>query len=275
MANENTIKREWFVVDAAGKRLGRLATEVATVLRGKHKPTFTPHVDSGDYVIVINAEKIELTGNKWDDKKYYTHSNYPGGLKEKTAKVLMQEKPTRMVELAIKGMLPKGKLGNQMYKKLFVYAGEEHKQQAQKPVVMVLKGQGEKMAKSVMYRGTGRRKSSVARVILRPGNGVITVNGRTFEEYVPSSLARLDVSQPLVLTANENTFDISVNVNGGGIIGQAGAIRLGITRALLEVNPEYRKILKPAGLITRDPRVKERKKYGLKKARRAPQFSKR
>ncbi len=131
------------------------------------------------------------------------------------------------------------------------------------------------MAKLVMYRGTGRRKSSVARVILRPGNGVITCNGRKFEEYIPSSLARLDVSQPLVLTANENTFDISVNVQGGGLIGQAGAIRLGITRALLEVNPEYRKILKPAGLITRDPRVKERKKYGLKKARRAPQFSKR
>ncbi len=131
------------------------------------------------------------------------------------------------------------------------------------------------MVKSVMYRGTGRRKSSVARVILRPGTGVITVNGRKFEEYIPSPLARLDVSQPLVLTANENTFDISVNVNGGGLIGQAGAIRLGITRALLEVNPEYRKILKPAGLITRDPRAKERKKYGLKKARRAPQFSKR
>lgn len=131
------------------------------------------------------------------------------------------------------------------------------------------------MANSVMYRGTGRRKSSVARVILRPGNGVITVNGRKFEDYIPSSLARLDVSQPLVLTANENTFDISVNVNGGGIIGQSGAIRLGITRALLEVNPEYRKILKPAGLITRDPRAKERKKYGLKKARRSPQFSKR
>ena len=131
------------------------------------------------------------------------------------------------------------------------------------------------MSNSVMYRGTGRRKSSVARVILRPGNGKFTVNGRKFEEYIPSSLARLDVSQPLVLTANQNTFDITVNVNGGGIIGQAGAIRLGITRALLEVNPEYRKILKPAGLITRDPRAKERKKYGLKKARRAPQFSKR
>lgn len=131
------------------------------------------------------------------------------------------------------------------------------------------------MANQVMYRGTGRRKSSVARVILRPGEGKITINGREFEEYIPSALARLDVCQPLVLTANENTFDISVNVNGGGIIGQAGAIRLGITRALLEVNPDYRKILKPAGLITRDPRVKERYKYGLKKARRSPQFSKR
>ncbi|MGD9761915.1 MAG: 30S ribosomal protein S9 [Candidatus Izemoplasmatales bacterium] len=131
------------------------------------------------------------------------------------------------------------------------------------------------MAKSVMYRGTGRRKSSVARVILRPGDGKITVNEREFNDYIPSALARLDVSQPLVLTGNENTFDITVNVNGGGLIGQAGAIRLGITRALMEVNPEYRKILKPAGLVTRDPRVKERKKYGLKKARKASQFSKR
>jgi len=131
------------------------------------------------------------------------------------------------------------------------------------------------LAKSVMYRGTGRRKSAVARVILRPGKGVITVNGRTLVDYITSPLARLDIYQPLVLTANESTFDISVNVYGGGMIGQSGAIRHGITRALLEVNPEYRKILKPAGLITRDPRVKERKKYGLKGARRAPQFSKR
>lgn len=140
MANEKTIQREWFVVDAAGQTLGRLATEVATVLRGKHKPTFTPHVDCGDYVIVINADQIVLTGNKWEDKKYYTHSNYPSGLKVKTAKVLMAEKPTRMVELAIKGMLPKNKLGDQIYKKLFVYAGSEHKHQAQQPAVMELKG---------------------------------------------------------------------------------------------------------------------------------------
>lgn len=140
MANANTIERKWFVVDAAGKTLGRLATEVATVLRGKHKPTFTPHVDTGDYVIIINASKIVLTGNKWNDKMYYSHSHYDGGLKTKSAKNLMEQKPTRMVELAVKGMLPKGRLGRQMYKKLFVFAGEEHNKQAQKPEIMEVRG---------------------------------------------------------------------------------------------------------------------------------------
>jgi len=131
------------------------------------------------------------------------------------------------------------------------------------------------MAKEVMYRGTGRRKKSVARVMMTPGTGKFTINGRTFEEYIPSAATRLDVSQPLDLTENQKAFDINVNVIGGGITGQAGAIRLGITRALLNVNPDYRKALKAAGLVTRDPRAKERKKPGLKKARRAPQFSKR
>ena len=129
--------------------------------------------------------------------------------------------------------------------------------------------------KLVQYLGTGRRKSSVARVYLRSGKGTITINGRTFEDYIPSAAVRLDVLQPLELTENTEKFDVLVNVYGGGITGQAGAIRLGITRALMEVNPDYRAILKPAGLVTRDPRAKERKKYGLKKARRAPQFSKR
>ena len=129
--------------------------------------------------------------------------------------------------------------------------------------------------KLVQYLGTGRRKSSVARVYLRPGKGTITINGRTFEDYIPSAAIRLDVLQPLELTENVEKFDILVNVFGGGITGQAGAIRLGITRALMEANPDYRKILTPAGLVTRDPRANERKKYGLKKARRAPQFSKR
>ncbi|HBD74539.1 MAG TPA: 30S ribosomal protein S9 [Acholeplasmataceae bacterium] len=125
------------------------------------------------------------------------------------------------------------------------------------------------------FLGTGRRKSSVARVILTSGKGAFIINGRPFEEYIPSAATRLDVTQPLVLTESEGKYDITVNVFGGGLTGQAGAIRLGITRALLEINPELRATLKPAGLITRDPRAKERKKYGLKKARRAPQFSKR
>lgn len=129
--------------------------------------------------------------------------------------------------------------------------------------------------KLVQYLGTGRRKSSVARVYLRAGKGTITINGRAFEDYIPSAAVRLDVLQPLELTETTEKFDILVNVFGGGISGQAGAIRLGITRALMEVNPDYRAILKPAGMVTRDSRVKERKKYGLKAARRAPQFSKR
>ena len=131
------------------------------------------------------------------------------------------------------------------------------------------------MAKKTQYLGTGRRKSSVARVRLTTGKGTITINGRTFEDYIPSAAIRLDVLQPLELTESKEKFDVEVNVCGGGISGQAGAIRLGITRALMEVDPDLRKTLKPAGMVTRDPRAKERKKYGLKKARRAPQFSKR
>ncbi|MGI6710692.1 MAG: 30S ribosomal protein S9 [Bacilli bacterium] len=129
--------------------------------------------------------------------------------------------------------------------------------------------------KIVQYMGTGRRKSSVARVRLVPGAGKITINDREFAEYIPSAAVRLDVLQPLNLTNTATSYDVLVSVLGGGISGQAGAIRHGITRALLEVNPEFRPVLKKAGLITRDPRAKERKKYGLKGARRSPQFSKR
>ena len=140
MANSNTVERVWHVVDAKGQRVGRLATEVATIIRGKHKPTFTPHVDCGDYVIVINAKDVEFTGNKWDDKKYYRHSQYPGGLSTTTAKVMNQTFPERIIEMAVKGMLPKGRLGRAMYKKLFVYAGPDHPHTAQKPQVLELKG---------------------------------------------------------------------------------------------------------------------------------------
>lgn len=133
MANAGNIERKWFVVDAEGQTLGRLAAEVAKVLRGKHKPTFTPHVDTGDYVIVVNAEKVKVTGKKLDQKIYYHHSDYVGGMKETTLREMLAKKPEKVVELAVKGMLPKGPLGREMYTKLFVYAGPEHKHQAQKP----------------------------------------------------------------------------------------------------------------------------------------------
>ena len=136
MANPDKIERKWYVVDAEGCTLGRLASGVASVLRGKNKPQFTPPVDTGDYVIVVNADKIKVTGKKMDQKIYYNHSDYVGGMKETTLKEMMAKKPEKVVELAVKGMLPKGPLGREMYTKLFVYAGPEHKHAAQKPEVL-------------------------------------------------------------------------------------------------------------------------------------------
>ena len=136
MASSATVDRKWYVVDAEGMTLGRLASEVAKVLRGKNKPTFTPHVDTGDYVIVVNAEKIAVTGTKMDQKIYYSHSDYVGGLKSATLKEMLAKHPERVIEHAVKGMLPKGPLGRQMYTKLFVYAGPDHKHAAQKPEVL-------------------------------------------------------------------------------------------------------------------------------------------
>ncbi len=135
-ASPATIERKWYVVDATDMTLGRLASEVAKVLRGKNKPIFTPHLDTGDYVIIINAAKVKVTGKKLDQKTYYRHSDYVGGMKEMTLKEMMNKHPERVVEMAVKGMLPKGPLGRQMYTKLHVYAGPEHKQAAQKPEVL-------------------------------------------------------------------------------------------------------------------------------------------
>ena len=139
MQKKEEVKRNWYVVDAEGLNLGRLATKVATVLRGKHKPTYTPNIDCGDYVIVVNASKINLTGNKLNDKIYYDHSGYTGGLRERTAREMKEKYPVEMVERAIKGMLPHNRLGRQMSKKLFVYAEESHPHMAQKPSVMEVK----------------------------------------------------------------------------------------------------------------------------------------
>ncbi len=139
MQKKETVNRKWFVIDAEGQVLGRVAAKAAHVLRGKHKATYTPHIDCGDYIIIVNAEKAVLTGNKLEDKMYYNHSMYPGGLRVRSAKVMKEQYPVEMVERAVKGMLPHNRLGRQMYKKLFVYAGSEHPHMAQQPEAMEIK----------------------------------------------------------------------------------------------------------------------------------------
>ena len=138
MANPDKIERKWYVVDAEGQTLGRLSAEIAKVLRGKNKPVFTPHIDTGDYVVVVNAAKVKVTGKKLDQKVYYHHSDYVGGMKETTLREMMAKKPEAVIEMAVKGMLPKGPLGRTMIKKLHVYAGPEHEQRAQNPEVLTL-----------------------------------------------------------------------------------------------------------------------------------------
>ena len=139
MQKKETVERKWYVIDAQDATLGRIAAKAAHMLRGKHKATYTPHVDCGDNIIIINADKVQLTGNKLEDKKYYNHSMYPGGLRVRTAKVMKEQYPVEMVERDVKGMLPHTRLGRQMYKKLFVYAGSEHPHMAQKPEKLEVK----------------------------------------------------------------------------------------------------------------------------------------
>ena len=137
-ANKATVNKQWLLIDAEGQTLGRLASKIAVLLRGKHKPEFTPHVDCGDNVIVVNAEKIQLSGNKWNDKQYIRYTGYPGGQRSRTAKELLEKKPASLVEKAVKGMLPKNKLGADLFRNLKVYVGPEHQQEAQKPTVINL-----------------------------------------------------------------------------------------------------------------------------------------
>ena len=253
MEKKGNVVRKWYVVDAAGKPLGKTAVIVADLLRGKGKPTYTPHADCGDNVIVINAGKAVLTGNKMEQKYYRTHSGWVGGLKETKYRLLMQEKPEVAVRVAVRGMMPRNIVTKDSLKSKRMY-------QSKKPYLY----------------GTGRRKSSVARVHLFPnGTGSITINGRDIDDYFGLETLKMVVRQPLNTTGTLGKVDIVATVEGGGVSGQAGALRHGISRALLLVNPEYRAALKKAGFLTRDPRMKERKKYGLKAARRAPQFSKR
>ena len=245
-AKKGEIESKWYIIDAANKPLGRVATEAAKLLRGKHKPTFTPNVDMGDHVIILNCKDVILTGNKLNQKIYRHHSGYIGGMKEVPAKVMLEKNPEKAMTLAIKGMLPHNSLGRQMAKK-----------------------------ENIVFYGTGRRKNAVARVRIVEGTGKITINGKDIDEFFGLETLKVIAKQPLTVTNTLTKYDVIATVKGGGFTGQAGAIRHGIARALNEANSEYRPALKSNGFLTRDPRMKERKKYGLKKARKAPQFSKR
>ena len=277
-----SVERQWHVIDAEGQVLGRIASDAARLLQGKHKAVYTPHIDTGDHVVIVNAAKVRLTGRKEEQKLYRYHSGYEGGLREERAKDVRQKNPVRMVEEAVRGMLPKTKLGEAMWRKLKVYADAEHPHQAQKPrprrqrhQVEQARGRINVAAAGIQYYGTGRRKTSTARVFLRPGTGGIVINRKPIEQAFPTEALRTQIKQPLAVTETADKFDVLATIAGGGIAGQAGALRLGIARALVEFNIELRQRLKKAGFLTRDARIKERKKYGQKGARKRFQFSKR
>ena len=179
--------------------LGRLATQIADTLRGKRKPEYTPHVDTGDFVVVVNAEKVAVTGKKLEQKLYYRHSGYPGGLRSRTLAEQLERRPTEVLRKAVKGMLPRNRLGRAQITKLKIYAGPEHPHEAQMPEPLRRRhteGQG-RVNDIAQYRGTGKRKTSVARVILRPGDGATWINGRPLEDYFPREALRTAAIAPL------------------------------------------------------------------------------
>ena len=304
-------EKKWYVIDATGVVLGRLASQVAALLRGKHKPTFAPHMDQGDYVVVINADKVVLTGNKLDQKMAYHHSGYPGGLRATSYRQMLAEHPERVVEIAVKGMLPhcmctqaasirmparrqrnsksprspservallspRTALRRTVADTTQIEELDEETVPSSYTTETATAPQGAGQSVTAPGAGLGRRKEAVARVRLIPGTGQWKVNGRTLEDYFPNKLHQQLVKSPFTLLDLDGRFDVIARINGGGISGQAGALRLGIARALNEIDREAnRPALKKAGFLTRDARATERKKAGLKKARKAPQYSKR
>ena len=280
-ANPQTVKRDWFVIDANNKVLGRLASEIAHRLRGKHKAEYTPHVDTGDYVIVVNAEKIAVTGNKVNAKKYYRHTGYPGGIKETSFREMIGNHPARVIESAVKGHVA----AQQAWQgHVFKTQGicrraastsgpatqgsgnlTERKYRIKSKVIVFDMAQTQET-----WRGTGRRKSSTARVYLERGAGSIVVNKVPLEEYFGRDDLANDCSpQPLELVEMLDKVDVRVNVSGGGNSGQAGAIRHGITRALITYDEELRSSLRQAGFVTRDAREVEPQKSGLAQGQKA------
>ena len=273
------IQREWHVVNADGLVLGRMCTEIARMLRGKHKPTFAPHLDSGDHVVVVNAKKVVLTAGKADRERVWRHSGYPGGIKSETYGELHARKPADAIRHTVKGMLPKGPLGRQMLTQAEgVPRPRSPPRGAVARAARPVRGEGSlrrHLMATPLTQTTGRRKEAIARARLRPGTGTITVNGRPFDAYFTTPAHRMEASEPLRVAEATERFDVDATITGGGVSGQAGALRMALARSLVELDPESRSTLKKAGLLTRDSRKKESKKYGLKKARKAPQFTKR
>ncbi len=268
------VTHRWFVVDATGQPLGRLASRVAQILRGKHKPTFTPHLNSGDCVVVVNAARVKLTGRKLEQKRYFRHTGYMGHERFAPLKNVLEKRPERVIEKAVWGMLPKTTLSRQKVKQMLkVYAGPEHPHAAQQP------SGGGSMSSAITpelrWHAVGRRKVGVARVYLTPGSGKWNVNGRTLGDYFPRPSLVSHIQQPFTATDTLGAFDVRALCRGGGVTGQAGAMRLAIARALCLADERHRKKLREQGLLTRDPRVVERKKPGRAGARKRFQFSKR
>ena len=266
------IERHWHVIDANDVILGRLASHAAHLLRGKHKPQFARHVDTGDFVIVINAAKVAVSGNKLNEFRY-RHSGYPGGLSKRTVGELLESKPER-VDRARRAR----------------HAAEDHarpgpaeeaeglrrpRPPARGAEAAAVRDQAGIAVTTPAIPVVGRRKEAVVRARLIPGTGEFKLNGRTLDHYFPNKVHQQLIREPFVTLEKDGQYDVIASLSGGGVTGQAGALRLAIARALIVLEPDDRPALKKAGFLTRDPRVKERKKYGLKKARKAPQYSKR
>ena len=275
------IERTWYVVDAEGLTLGRMSTEVARVLRGKHKATFTPHIDTGDHVIIVNADKVVLTSGKAEKKMVHRHTGYPGGIRSTTYADELDTKPADAVRRTVRGMIPKNRLGRQQLKKLKVYAGPEHPHSAQKPQPLA-STLPEPVRNGVPTSCLSRSSSPpVAASAPSPASASVRAPAPSRSTSARSRTTsrtpthRMILAEPLRLTETGEAYDIDATLHGGGVTGQAGAVRLGIARGLIALDPELRGALKRAGFLSRDAREKESKKYGLKKARKAPQYSKR
>ena len=253
---KSDIKETWILLDAKGKTLGRFATQIAKILSGKNKPEYTPNADMGDFVVVVNAKDIHVTGKKEEQKRYYRHSGYPGGIKSKLLGEMLDDSASEVIKSAVKGMLPKSKLGRKMFTKLKVYEDSEHPHVAQNPQLINYK---ENKLEQIIT--VGRRKTSTARVFLQKGKGEITVNKKKLEDYFGREVAQMVVKQPLETTDLTKGVDIKATVSGGGSFGQAGAIRLGIARALVEFDENLKPALKKEGFLTREiqGKLKERK----------------